>query len=333
MSKFRIGWLAAICLLTVALFSVNALAAGKVVVVSGVTEEGAKKIGTYLMVYEGINEVLGEKGIKPDYLYVGLDEAPDDAAKKEAGDKMVAEINTLKPDLVIVLNDACLKYVGAQIKDIPVVFTYIFSRDYKSLGLPQSNITGVTRRSYAPDIWGLAHKLTGGKTVALLSKNSVSMQGVRKYLFAGADKLEKASGVRYKEMYLCDTFEQWKGHVDNWKEDLIYLADTSRIAKDGKDMTRTEIVKWTVDNAKVPVVAATGKDTEAGALFSIITSENQIGRQAAEMATKILGGTAPADLPYSASSKGKLVVNGTTSTKLKIEIPYEILSTADKIYE
>ena len=257
---------------------------------------------------------------------------PSEEEKHAAGDKAIEKILAAKPDLVITLNDNCLKYVGAKIDGLPVVFAYIFGKP-QSLGLPKDNVTGVLRRSYAADIWSMAQKLMGVKTVSLLSKHSMSMAGVRKYLAAGADKLEAASGVRYKEMYLLNTFDEWKSAVENFSEDFIYLADTSRISKGETILPREEITRWTVDNAKVPVIAATEIDVRGGALFAIVTSEHAIGIKAAELADKILNGAAPKDIPYTPSTTGKLVVNVKTAQQYQVEIPYEILSTAGAIYE
>jgi ABC-type uncharacterized transport system substrate-binding protein len=314
------------------LWAAGAAAAGKVVVVTGVAEQTTREVGTYLPVFEGIKQALNEKNADIVFQYVELDNAPDEAVRAQRGKDAVQKAMVEDPDVVMVLNDECVKYVGMEIKDVPVVFAWIFSNP-KELGLPKDNITGVTRRSFAPDIWSLANQITGAQTVALLSKNNRSMAGVRSYIMAGADKLEQASGVRVKEMYLCDTFDQWSELVENWKYDLIYLADTSRIEKDGENMDAEELVAWTVENAKVPVIGATERDTQAGALFSIVTSEKQIGWQAGQMAGKIISGTPVSDIPMEASENGKLLINAATVDKLGVEIPYDILSSAQKIYE
>lgn len=330
MSKIKITCLI-LCVLVFGLFANTAFAAKKVVVISGVSETNAKEIG-YHMIYDGINESFKPAGIVPEYQWVNIDAMPDAAAKEAAGMAAVEKAKASKPDLVIVINDDCLKYVGSKFDTIPVVFTYIFGQP-ATLGLPKANITGVTRVSYAADIWALANKLFGAKTVALLSKKSASMEGVRKYLFAGADKLKAASGVQYKEMYLLDTFEEWEKAVMTFPENFIYLADTSRILKDGKELPRAETTAWTVANSKVPVVGATEADVAAGALYAIVTSEKALGINAAEVAQKVLSGTAPADIPYVPSKKGKLVINAKTAQKYKLEIPYDILSSAEKVYE
>lgn len=309
-----------------------AFAAKKVVVISGASKQLAEDIG-YGMVYNGINDGLKASGAQIVYQWVNLDAIKDPAAKAAAGKAAVAKAMAEKPDLIITLNDDCLKNVALSIDDVPVVFAFVFSDIRTIQGLPKKNITGVVRKSYAADIWGLANKLLGSKTVALISKHSISMEGVRKYLFAVADKLEAASGVKYKEMHLVSTFEEWKNIVNNFSEDLIYLADTSRIKDGEKVMSRAEITAWTVANAKVPVIGASESDVAAGALYSIVTSEYAMGMNAGLLAEQILNGKAPADLKYVQSKKGKLVINMKTAQQYKLDIPYDILSTAEKVYE
>jgi ABC-type uncharacterized transport system substrate-binding protein len=321
-----------LCVLSLAVLAGKAMAAKKVVVVSGVTASTAARVGTYTPVYEGIKEGLKTQQIEPEFQYVELDTLENDEAKASAGIEAIAKIRAAKPDLVISLDDNCLKFVGSKIDEIPVVFAWIWGQP-EAMGLPKANITGVTRRSYAADILTMARKLTGVKTVALLSKSSASMAGVKQYLTVGADKLEQASGIKFLDMYLLDTFAEWENKVQTFPADLIYLADTTRIEKEGVAMNDAELVRWTVENAKVPVIAGSEKDIQAGALFAIVTSEKGIGLNAAEIALKILGGAKPADIPYVSSATGKLVINAKTAQKYKLNIPYDILASAGKIYE
>lgn len=320
---------------TVALCAGTAAAADqsskKVVVISGVSKASAPGIG-YNLIYEGINEVFKPAGIKPVFQWKEMDSLPTEEAKMAAGDEAIASLRAEKPDLIITLNDDALKFVGARIDDIPVVFAWVWGSPGK-LGMPKDNVTGVLRTSYAADIWKLAKTiLPKADTVALISKSSASMAGIRKVLTGRANLLKQASGVQFKEMYLCDTFDDWQKTVDTFPEDFIYLADTSRMVKDGKALTREELSAWTVDHAKVPVIAAAEVDVAGGALFSIVTSERGIGQTAAEVGLRILNGEPPPQV-YTQSKKGKLLFNLKTANKYKIEIPYDLLSSADKVYE
>ena len=136
-----------------------------------------------------------------------------------------------------------------------------------------------------------------------------------------------------KEMYLCDTLDEWKTHVNNWTEDFIYLADVSRLKEGDREVSGTEVVQWTVANAKVPVVAASEEAARDGALFAIVTSEELWGKQVGNMVVKILKGTPVAEIPMETVMNGKLLINGKTAVSKNIDIPYEIISSADHVFE
>jgi len=333
MKIFRMACLMT-CLLTMALAGNGAFAADlsgkKVVIVSGVAKERYEATG-YHLIYKGIDEVFKVSGIKPVYQWAEMTYMTTDEDKTKAGDVAIANARAEKPDVIITLDDDALKFVAARIEDIPIVFGYVFGSP-SALGMPMDNVTGIIRASYAADIWRLGNKLFGAKTVGLISKNSGPMQGVKTTLAGRAAFIEKEIGVLCKDTILCETFEEWQQAVNTFPYDMIYLADTSRIVKDGKEMTRQELVGWTVENAKKPVFAATESDVEAGALLAIVTSESAMGAMTAETAMEILNGAEPAQV-YKQSKKGKLVINAKTAQKYKVNIPYDILSTAEKIFE
>jgi putative tryptophan/tyrosine transport system substrate-binding protein len=320
-----------LCMSFVLIFTGPALADKKVLVLLGASPENAT-LGGYEMIYEGIHSILKPAGIVPQFLWVDLDSLTSAEQKLATSTAAIPKIRAMNPDLIIAVNDDCVVFFGQQIDDIPMVFTYVFAAP-ASMGLPKVNITGVLRRSYAVDIWAMAKKLLNVNTVEMISKNSSAMEGVKHYITAGADQLAAASGVKFLDMHLVDTFTEWQDRVKNISADFIYLADTSRISQDDKMVTRTEISRWTASNAKVPVIAATEEDVAAGALFSIVTSEEAQGAHAAEIALRILNGAAPSDIPYETSVKGKLVINAATAQKMKVDIPYEILSSAEAIFE
>ncbi len=324
----------AILCLFIGLFYIENAAAGKnVLILSSTSEEGAKKIGTYSKFFEGVEETLKGNNITLQYFYKDLDNAPNDGVRETMAKEAIEEIKQKKPDVLIATGDNALKYFSVNIDGIPSVFGYVYG-NINDLGLPKPHITGVTRRSYAPDIWGLANKLIGAKTVAMLSKDSLPMQGIRKVLSQKADGLEKLSGVRFLDMYLVDTFADWQAKVKEFPADFIYMAETSRLSKeDGTETTRAETVKWTVANSKVPVVAAVGEDVDAGALYTILTSEKAWGAQVGALVLKIVGGTPAAEIPIETVSKGALIINSKTALQYKIDIPYDILSIAERIVE
>lgn len=307
------------------------LSGKKVVVVSGVAKARNEATG-YNLYQDGIKEILDAVGIPMVLQWAEMTYATNEEEKIKAGDLAIANVKAAKPDVIIVLDDDALKYIGARIDDIPIVFAFVFG-DPKGLGMPKDNVTGIIRKSYAVDNWCLAKKLFPEiKTVGLLSKYSLPMEGVKQFLAAKAPYIEKGCGILYKDTFMSETFEDWEKAVKAFPYDLIYLADTSRLTKDGKELPRREACQWTVDNAKVPVIAAVESDVEGGGLFAIVTSERNIGQMAAQTAIEIINGAAPSQ-EYKQGEKGKLVINIKTAQKYNLDIPYEILSTAERVIE
>ena len=305
---------------------------GKVAIIAGLSEADIKTNPSFDLLFQDIEAALKTNNISWEYFYVALDDAPDDTARMVLGKEMINKVKATNPDVFIVVFDNAITYIAKQINDIPVVAGYFFAPP-AALGLPTENITGVARRSFAVDIWAIANQITGAKTVSMISKTNFSMVQVRSALLAKADDLEKMSGVRLKEMYLCETFDEWKKHVENCTEDLIYLADTTQIKNGDTVMSSAELIRWTVDNAKVPVVGATEEAAKDGALYSVVTSEGVWGKQMADMVVKIINGTPVSEIPMETVQKGKLLINAKTAMKKNIEIPYEILNSADQVFE
>jgi len=163
--KIRLVFWMTACLLAAVLLAGPAMAADaaslaskKVVVISGVSKESAPGIG-YNLVYDGINEGFKTVGITPEYLWVELDTAGSDENKTKRADEIIAKARARKPDLIVTLNDDALKFIGARIEDVPVVFTWIFGAPGQ-LGMPMDNVTGIIRASYAKDIWTIATRFS-----------------------------------------------------------------------------------------------------------------------------------------------------------------------------
>jgi putative ABC transport system substrate-binding protein len=320
------------CFIFVGIFVQNAFCAGKAVIVLGVTEEYLTPGGAFELCVKAVQSSLKEGGVSEEIVFSKIDEAANDADRDALGKETAEKVRTLKPDVLIALGDHCLRLMAKNIEDVPIVGGFFFSPP-PTLGLPKPNVTAVTRGSYAADIWKMANQLTGAKTVGMISRNSFAMEGVKKTIMEKASALEKVSGVKLVDMYLCDTMEQWEDLVKKWPAELLYIIDSSRMTKGDKVLTSEETVKWTVENCAVPVIATNEMDTRYGAMFSIVVSEPAWGRHVAAMALKILSGTPVANIPMEAVKDGNLLINSKTVEKYKIEIPYEILTSASHVYE
>lgn len=317
-------------LIVTVFWSGQALAVKHVTVISGIGKVNINRIDTIQPVFEGIREGLKSAGIVPEFQFVELG-AVDESIKDAVGASALALTMSHKPDLIITLTDDALAYVGTKVNKLPVVFAWIFRKPY-DLGLPKPNITGVIQDNLAAATWGLTKELTGAATVTMLSKDNEFMQGVKQYLEANKDKLQSASGVQLSYVQLVDRFSDWTEAVRNCRSKMIYLADTSRIDRNGH-MKSEEVVRWTVTNATVPVIAATEKDVKAGALLAFVPDNKATGLRAADLALKILDGAKPSDIPYVTNSKTALMINRSTARRYGIVLPRQVMAWATKIFE
>ena len=83
---------------------------------------------------------------------------------------------------------------------------------------------------------------------------------------------------------------------------------------------------------KIPIVGLSERQAQMGALVSIsYASGEDIGRQAGELANRILGGNPNLKIPYTVARNVKIVVNLIAAKKLGIDIPDSVLARADSV--
>jgi putative tryptophan/tyrosine transport system substrate-binding protein len=107
---------------------------------------------------------------------------------------------------------------------------------------------------------------------------------------------------------------------------LYVVGDTLTLAN------RTPIVTLAL-GARLPTIFDNRTNVQAGGLMSYGANFPALFQRAAEYVDKILRGAKPSDLPVEQPTKFDLVINLKTAKALGLEIPHNLLVTADEVIE
>jgi putative tryptophan/tyrosine transport system substrate-binding protein len=107
---------------------------------------------------------------------------------------------------------------------------------------------------------------------------------------------------------------------------VLVIADTQLLAQ------RQRIVEFMMAS-RLPAIYPYPEFAAAGGLISYSPDFDDLFRQAAVYADKILRGANPGDLPVQQASKFKMVVNLKTAEALGLTVPALILAQADEVIE
>ena len=244
--------------------------------------------------------------------------------KKAAGEKVKAEIDTWKPDVVICADDNASKYVIVPFyKDSTVPFVFCgVNWDASGYGFPLKNVTGVLEVSVINVLVDSMKKYAKGSRIGFIGKDNETDR-------READNLTKKFGLQLASKFV-NTFDEWKAAYTEMQDqvDMLIFINNAGI----KDWNDDAAKKLTREVTKIP----SGSTHDFIAPFVLIDYAklaDEQGEIAANMAIQIMNGKSPADLPITTNKKGQLYVNLAIAKKLGIMFPMETLSSAKVIKE
>ena len=261
--------------------------------------------------------------LRIDYRWTGSD--------PERARKYAAELVALAPDVILVAGGGMLGPLQRTTRTIPIVFVQVADAVgggfVKSLAKPGGNATGFTNFEF--DIstkWlellkQIAPHMT--RTAVLRDANNPSGTGQFGAIQAAAPSL----GVEASPIGLNDAREIEDGLNEFGREPNGGVV----VTPNGLAIVHRQLIIRTTMRMKLPAIYPFRFFVAEGGLISYGPDVVDQYRRAAGYVDRILKGQKPAGMPVQRSTKVDLVINLKTAKALGINVPGNLLSSADAV--
>lgn len=216
------------------------------------------------------------------------------------------EIRSFKPDVILAVGTDALLGLKA-IKDIPIVYAMVSNPE--SIPFAGTNITGVSM-NITPEkqLSLLQEAFPDLQRIGLLYNPLKSGRFVEKARTSSRDTPIK---IIVKEIHHPKDVPLKINSLKD-KVDLFWMIPDSTVFS---PETAEYLFLFSSEN-KIPVVTFSEKYLSMGAIMCLAIDARDIGRQAGEMAEKILSGAKVADIPSVDARKANVTVDLITAKKL-----------------
>ena len=269
-------------------------------------------IDPYQQTWEGIKKVFEEKKVSLNFSEYHLE--------RQNSDSISLQITQENLDLVFTIGPQASKLVKNKIKDIPVVFSLVLNPEE----IINTNITGVSLdmpitvklkyiKRILPDV---------KKIGVIFSSKSIP---VYEEILHGCEAMgfqligqEIRSGKEFK-----DAFEDISRQIDAF----LMIPDTEIYFQQSIKYLLLEGLR-----RKLPVIGLSSAYTKAGAFVSFDNSYSDIGKQAGEIALRVLAGEKPENIAPARPRTIQFSLNLLVAERLGITIPSDIIKESSEVF-
>lgn len=231
---------------------------------------------------------------------------------------VVKAVRDAKPDLILAIGIDALAKVK-RIRNIPIV--YLMVPNPQNIISDEENITGVSMNiSTEKHLATLRDVLPKIKRVGLLYNPDRTGSFVKKARLAASSMgIELLAKEVYSSKDVPALVNTMKGKIHAF----WMLPDTTVVTPETTEI----LLLFSLEN-KIPIMTFSDKYVELGALMSLEIDAFDSGKQAGEMAHKILSGTSIKKVSETDPRKAVLSINLKIANKLGITISDEIMDKA-----
>ena len=310
-------FITAAALLSVTLFSGAAWAEKKIGVLIWSEEE--RFAGTW----KGLMEELKKDGFGEAQVKFTIVNAKGNKAKAA---ELAEKFASAKMDMVIALGTPAAVVVAKEIRDVPVVFSWVYdpieagiAESWKSSG---NNTTGTSSKVPMSKLMGSLKQLSPIKKLAVL------------YTVG-----EKNSEIQLKELQEIQEYFQVKilPVPLTRKEDVAMIIPEVARSADAICLSGSNVVAEAApmivniaNKAKVLTVTHIEDLVAKGVLLGVCADPYSMGRLAGKKAVKVLKGAKPSSIPVETDKKPNIILNVKTAKEGQFRIPPNFTKTVTK---
>jgi len=299
----------------VAVFPGQALAAKKIAIVS--IDEEPSTIRTI----KGIKKALDRSGFEVNYLEAIL------TGHVENDARAIDEIREFTPQLFITISSYATQEISRLFPATPIIFSNVInplsSGFVKSMKEPGGMITGAAL-DIPPDMQFKYFQRVVGK----INNLGVIYSSETENIIHQAEAAAAERGIRLVSIKVRSE-KEIPGAIDS----LCRVADALWSVADHTVYTpqsTRHIVLQTLRN-RIPMMGFSQSLVEAGGLFTLDFDFKDIGRQAGEIAARVLVGAKPGQIPVSTPGVIYFKYNEKTALQIDIKIPDDLLAVAKEV--
>ncbi|MEO5356084.1 MAG: hypothetical protein H7844_02155 [Nitrospirae bacterium YQR-1] len=291
------------------------------------------------------------------WYYMDLKNHNEPAFKRKTGILARQAVDRWQPKVLILIDDDASELVGKYYVNNPkvnIVFAGL-NGDYAPYGYDKAvNVTGILEHKQFHAMKEIIETI---EKSSKLNSNTGKGQGTKapvKIMYIADPSKSLAidkkyidaynwSPFKYLGSYVADNYEQWKKYVleAGKNADYILIANYRTLKRTNQAGLQelvhpNEVVKWTDENSKVPVLGLNLFNVEDGCMLSVGVSPFEQGEVAANMAVDIIDNhKSPRDIPIRlntqfvvAMRKGMLTARGITLPEV-----YEVFARSTDNYK
>lgn len=250
---------------------------------------------------------------------------PAEAHMRQAALAAKRLIDTWQPNVVVTSDDNAARYLIAPFfKDAATPFVFCgLNWDASVYGFPFLNVTGMLEVSPLLETIALLKTYARGDRIGYLGADTVSNRKEIAYH-------ERIIGIQYADGRLVTDFEQWKNAFLGLQHSVDMLLWHNAASINGWDANQAEA--FIHAHTLIPT-GSLGDPTIRFGLLGLVKIAEEQGWWAGKTALRILGGTAPKDIPIVRNKQSRIYLNMNLARRLGIKFPMDLIEMATFIEE